>query len=474
MLQHVKNNPFLVFSYTGILLLFFFNIENSFFWDTIQLGSRHASFFLSANFSTLLLPDYIDSGHIPAFGFYLGLTWKFFGRTLLVSHLAMLPFVLGIVWQLYKLATHFFHEKHVGLVALLLLLDPTLLSQMTLVSPDVPLVFFFLMGMNALLNNKKKVLAASVLFLFLISMRGMMVSFCLLLLDVYCNVLFSKQIGKTFAALLKRSTIYLPALLVFISFSLFHYFEKGWIGFHDDSPWAECFEPVDAKGFMYNITILGWRVLDFGRLGIWFVFMVLFLKYRKHILNDKQARLLVIIFICLAIVLPANMLWAKNLLAHRYLIPIYLVFSLLAAKVLFSDYVNKTLKKAFVFVWLLVLLTGNLWVYPIKIAQGWDSTLAHLPYYKLRSQAIEYMDNQNININGVGTFFPNAYVLDDVDLSKDYRAFKSFTGEEPYVFYSNVYNVKDQNYNIIVNNYEAFKKFSNKTVYIQIFKRKNL
>ena len=70
-----------------------------FFWDTVQLASQHAQFFLENGFSTFLLPDEMDSGHPPTFGFYLALVWRVFGKTLSISHLAMLPFLLGIVWQ---------------------------------------------------------------------------------------------------------------------------------------------------------------------------------------------------------------------------------------------------------------------------------------------------------------------------------------------------------------------------------------
>ena len=53
----------------------------------------------------------------------------------------------------------------------MVLADPTILSQVTLVSPDVPLVFFFLLGTNSLIENKKALLTLSILALFLINTR---------------------------------------------------------------------------------------------------------------------------------------------------------------------------------------------------------------------------------------------------------------------------------------------------------------
>ena len=416
-MESKKLNLYIALSYIGVLLLFFLNIKNVFFWDTIQLGSKHANHFLSTNFSEILLPDYIDSGHIPAFGFYLALVWKIFGKNLIISHLAMLPFVIGVVKQLHLLIVKLFNRKHTGLVLFLILLDPSLLSQMTLITPDIPLIFFFLLGVNSILDNNRKMLVLSISFLFLISMRGMMISFCLLFLDIYCNVAFLKSLKKDFLSLLKRSILYIPALLIFISYNLYHYFEKSWIGFHENSPWAECFEIVNIKQVFFNIGILGWRILDFGRVGIWFVFLVLIIQNGRNIFKEKQTKFLLIMFLCFLIFLPANMLWAKNLLAHRYLMPIYLSFSLLCAKILFSSNINKRLRSTLIFIWIIVISTGNLWTYPNKTSQGWDSTLAHLPYYKLRNNAILYLDHNNINFNEVCSFFPNTSCINEIDLS---------------------------------------------------------
>ena len=89
---------------------------------------------LSNNFDSLLLPDRMDSGHIPSFGMYIAFFWKLFGRTLLVSHLAMLPFVLLLLWQTHKLVSYFFEGQLRGIAFLLILLDTCLLGQLTLVS----------------------------------------------------------------------------------------------------------------------------------------------------------------------------------------------------------------------------------------------------------------------------------------------------------------------------------------------------
>lgn len=457
-------------------LLVFLNKENGFFWDTIQLASGHGNFYYFNNFSHILLPVGLDSGHIPAFGMYIALAWKIFGRSIEVSHLSMLPFAIGIVWQINNLCKRFVSEKYSGIALLLVFVDASLMSQITLVSPDVPLMFFFLLALNSLLENNRMLIAVSVFCLFLTSMRGMMLSVCLVLIDIYINFGYQNLLkSERIKALLKRSLLYLPALVLFILYSTYHYHEKGWIGYHKDSPWADCFERVDFKGFLFNIGMLGWRILDFGRVGVWIIFLFLIIKYKTQIIKDKKNHILFFSFIVVLLFLPLNMLWAKNLLGHRYLMPIYILFSLLTASILFSDFVTKKLKSVLIVIWLLIVLSGNFWIYPPKISKGWDSTLAHLPYYKLRQQAIGYLDNQKINFKDVDSFFPNYYSIEDIDLNNDKRFFDNYTlgNNSEYIFYSNIFNVDDDVYDYIMINYTVVKEFKNNGVYILLLKKTN-
>ena len=452
--------------------LFLLTIHYSFFWDTVQLASKHASYYFSSGFNSLLLPDNLDSGHIPAFGMYLAGVWKLFGRTLLVSHLAMLPFVIGIAWQVQRLVKYYFDDKHVGWTSLLILLDPTLLAQITLVSPDIVLVFFFLLAWNSIIRNKRLLTSLAILGLFLISMRGMMVAFVLLIVDLYYNMPFKQDRKEVLNNLLKRSLIYLPALFLFIIYSIYHYSTKSWVGFHPSSPWADSFEAVGIQGIIKNLGILAWRIVDFGRIGLWLIFGILYFKYHKQIFKDQHTRDLSFIFLCFLIILPLNMVWAEGLLAHRYLMPIYLCFAILVTRILFSLYVISRLRSILLILWIAFLATGHLWIYPPQISQGWDSSLAYLPHNKLRHQAIQYLDDENINFDQVSSFFPNANTLDDIDLNGDMRSFKKFTPGAEYVLYSNVYNISDEVYASLLEDYELVKEFREWRVYVHIYKIK--
>jgi len=64
-----------------------------------------------------------------------------------------------------------------------------------------------------------------------------------------------------------------------------------------------------------------------------------------EILRSKRTLLLVLLFSIMLILLSGNIIWAKNLLAHRYLLPVYLCFSLLCVNILFNNPIDPKLKK---------------------------------------------------------------------------------------------------------------------------------
>lgn len=446
---------------------------NIFFWDTVQLGAKHATFYYENNFSELLLPDSFDSGHIPAFGMYLALCWKLFGKSLLVSHFAMLPFLLGIIWQSYLLFKRFFSPKYLYFALTLFFLDPTLLSQAILISPDIILVFLFLVALNSVFTQKKIILSVAVSALSLISMRGMMVAFAILLLDII-RTIKPDSFKSVFIQLLHKSVIYLPALIIFLSFNIYHYKAKGWIGYHDDSPWAECFQLVDFKGVIYNIGILGWRILDFGRVFLWIAFFATGIIHFKKLKTGNKAGTLLLIFILLLGCLSISFVLYKNLSGHRYILPAILSFSMLASYLIFEVIESEKTKYTVFAILAAGLITGNLWVYPRDISQGWDASLAHLPYYELREKMNSYMDSQNIKIEETAGFFPNNVELKYMDLSESELKHSSFDSESKYVLFSNVYNdaTTEERYNLR-NNFSVQKEYRKAGVYLILYKKNN-
>lgn len=399
--------------------------DHVFFWDTIQLGAKHALFYYENGLNLSLLPAEIDSGHPPLFGYYLALCWTLFGKTLPVSHLAMLPFLLGIIILAFRLNTIIAATIPVWLLCLLLFADPVLAAQAILVSPDIPLVFFFLLGIFSILRHRPIWLSIAIIGLGLISMRGMMCGF----------VLFSWEI-IAFRPQLRTLLPYLPGGLLALLFLGWHYWQTGWIGYHADSPWAPSFERSDATDFFRNAAILVWRMLDFGRIFLWLSLAIIWYTWKNI---QPLSRQLGWLFLIAVLILSPSLLLHKALSAHRYLLPVFLSLSLLFLS--FLSTVSRQKMTSIYGLAVVGLLSGNFWIYPTHIAQGWDASLAHLPYYGLRREALQYMAQHQIPLTDTGTAFPEIGALKFRDLSAREEGLKEKDlATDRYILWSNVMN----------------------------------
>ena len=121
---------------------------------------------------------------------------------------------------------------------------------------------------------------------------------------------------------------------------------------------------------------------------------------------------------------------------------------------------------------LLALATGSFWVYPKHVAQGWDGTLAHLPYYELRNQMITFIDEKKIPYENIGTEFPNKGAFDFYDLSQRTEGFaeKDFETND-YIFYSNVMNdFTDEELHQLGVNWQLIKSFKRGFIEVNLYK----
>ncbi|PSR15366.1 MAG: hypothetical protein DA408_03340 [Bacteroidetes bacterium] len=408
---------------------------NPFFWDTVQLGAMQGDWFFQQGFSTFLLPDRIDSGHIPAFGWYLAGLWKVFGQSLLVSHLAMVPWVALVLGQILRLSSRV-GKQYASLSVLLFLADPVLCSQLTMISPDVVLAGAFLLAVNSILNHQKGWLAISILLLGLVSLRGMLVGVGLFLWQVYRLRITPASISAK--ALVTTLLPYLGGGLVALAYLAFHFEQKGWVIVHEDSPWASSFAVGGIATGVKQLAILGWRMLDYGRV---FLLLILLLAWRRSGWRwDNQVRDNVALIVILGIVLGIPGILSPGLAQHRYLLPLFLSITWLAT-VLLRSAVPKSWRAAFFTIGIIGLLNGNCWIYPNNVAQGWDATLAHQFYFEGRKNCKNFLSEENINTNEVGTVFPEVGPLHYRELNGIAAGFAPLDlAHQRYVYYSNVMN----------------------------------
>jgi hypothetical protein len=207
-------------------------------------------------------------------------------------------------------------------------------------------------------------------------------------------------------------------------------------------PWHVSFESPGFKGALFNTLILGWRLIDFGHLFVWIAAIFCVGHYfRNRPSLPPMAITLAILYVTLLLSVAHAFILHKNLSGHRYLLPVYITFSLLVLSYLYNVVKSTRTRNFFTVLLIFGLLSGNLWIYPDRIAKGWDSTIAYIPYFPLREKMLEYMDKNNISPEETGTCFPNTGQIDEKDLSGDKRSFaeKDLTSNN-YIFYSNIFN----------------------------------
>ena len=441
--------------------------DHVFFWDTIQLASKHAFWYYDNDFRYFLLPENIDSGHPPFLGMLLAFSWKVFGQTLPVSHFLMLPFLWMIIYYAYCIG-HQFNSKWGGSALLLLLCaDPVLASQAILISPDIILLAFFLMGLWGIFAQKKYLLTIAIIGLGLISMRGMLTGFGLFIFQILQNK------PARVSTFLNYLWPYLPGGLLALTFLLIHYFYTGWIGYHEGSPWAPSFEKVTGMGIFKNIAIIGWRFIDFGRIFLLASTVYLFIQTKDRLQLPYRLPLL---FLSLCFVLLPSLIIHQYLSAHRYLLPLFVVANIFFLQCL-SLLFNETRFKSSLIYLIVVLgyVTGNLWIYPKNIAQGWDSTLAHLPYYQLRAKMINYIEEAQIPFESIGTVFPESGLLKYKDLVHSQKSFapKDFENQN-YILYSSIMNdFSDEELSALNYQWKKVKSFEFRNIEVSLFTSTN-
>ncbi len=449
--------------------IFYYNYNFGMFWDNVLFASKMGNHLYNTNLFNWILPDSIDPGHPPAFGFLMALSWKIFGHKLWVSHLVMIPFSAGLLYQIYKLIKYYVKSNfHAFLALVLIFADPTLATQMLIVNPELIMLFFFFLAINSILFKNYYLKIIALFFLSIISLRSMMLCGGVFLFEIFNSLLINKN--KKLLFLNPKFILgYAFASLPGIYFLVSHFISKGWLLTHPNSPWEAHHHYVTLNQFLRNIVVLIHRFLDFGRIFIFIFLSIAFIKYYKKIIAEKYNRQLLLLAVTSLVIIVTASLLKTNPFGHRYFIAGYIFITLLAFKIL-EIFFRK--RKLIYSILLLGLITGNLWIYPREISQGWDATLAHLPYYELRSEAISYLDKNDIKIENTASFSPNSTKIDDVDLSGDLRSFSNFSGNEEFIFYSNVYNLTDEQYDSIDNNYEIIKQFQKFNIHIYIYKKK--
>ncbi|MBN1363659.1 MAG: hypothetical protein JW976_02530 [Syntrophaceae bacterium] len=458
-----------------ITLLFFscclilFTLKNPFYWDNIVQTSVPANWYYETNFKFFYLPDEISTGHPTFVGMYFALLWKIFGRSLAVSHFGMLPFVFGVLVQIrYFLKNINITDKlPVSLIMGFVIVDTTFLSQLSLITFDIIQLFFFFLCLNLLIVNKNKVFAVSYLILIMISLRASVMAGGILIFNVlYDYFSLNKKIR------IRDYVKYIPGVFSLFLFLLLFKINKGWVVHNTVSDaWDTSGQYASFYRMIWNTIILIWRLIDFGRIGIFIVLLFFLFKsisIRKF--QDDTVRILFLIIISQFILFFPILVTSQIPFGHRYFLPIIVPAIILAIYWIINYTRLSQLWLTCIFI---LLISGHFWLYPMGVSQGWDATTIHWNYFRVSEEMYSYIEENNIQKDQIGTFFPNnnSRYLSHIGTDKS-DIYGGVPFQNKYVLYSNAFNVHPEVLSTLFSessDWKLIKKFTRNRIFIGLY-----
>ena len=473
-----ENKTNVIFQFSAVIvyiLLTMICINHCYFWDNIQQISKEAHWFYRTDFHQLLMPaqnsgaEIVATGyHPPLMGIMTAVLWKVFGYKIWVSHAFILFWALVLIFNVWKILKGLFPEKIVGWVLVITLFESTLLTQFSIASPDFILFTAFIISLRAVLENKSYLLSIGVFFLCCINMRGIFVGLILLLIHFYYIYITTTKLN--IRSIIKIVIPYLPTLLLLASYFTYYFIVKGWF-FSDSTENIHYSLPNGISRIIRHFAEFGLRSVENGRIVIWIIgIYVAFIGIRRKTKLAPEFKIILLFFLLLTGLYILFVFITQMPFSGRYFMPQFFLLTLLALSGLNNIYSEKRMKITLILV-LCFELSGNLWIYPDRIAKSWDSTLAHLPYYELRKDCFNYIDQQKMDYHQISAGF---CLYGDRGFAELKNEGKIVGTDENcrYFIYSNISNVKDSFASDLKNqtHWVPIKMFSKGMVDITIYK----
>jgi hypothetical protein len=476
-----KNTVFTIVTivYTTLTII---SLNYCYFWDNIYYTPDFAIKFYNfdadnlVSLNTILNNQFIASLglHPPTLGFITAVMWKFIGPYLWVSHLFFYIWFLVISFNLWKLLQITTPKEIVSWIFILIMLEPAMLSQYVIASPDFILITAFILSTRAIFENNKKLLLIGLIILCGIHIRGLFAGVILLFVDYYYQLFIQKK-QLNIGLFIKITYPYLIVFSIFLAYIIIYY-NAGGISILE-SPNKSHYSTPNFNQIIKNIATFSLRSIESGRIIIWISgFVILFLMLKNKIKTSNQVKVILILFILHFGLYFIFIFISRMPFCHRYFFPHYIALTIIVINGIWNYFNQK--KAIILFVTILFFeITGNFWIYPNPISNSWDCTLAHLPYYELRKKCFNFIDSSKIDYNRISadyTLYGNRKMI---ELSKDNKIVKNQTEsskeEYDYFIYSNIsnsndsllLNLKDSNY------WVPIKKFEKGFVDIIIYKR---
>ena len=463
MYKFLKANS-VIFIYLLYLIIVIFNLNSCYFWDNIAITSKEAHLFFEGG-----VTNPFTQSKLPFIGAVTAALWSLFGYKLWVSHVLILIFSFFLVYNTQKIVELLKLNKYTGLIILVPLTEPTVLSQILIASPDVLLLAFFVMGLRALLEKSKIQLAVSIIFLGLVSNRGMFAGAVLFLTYFVAGFIYKKE--KGFFAWIYSNAVLILAVVISLLYNVIILTARKWEIVTPEYS-NHYLPPASINQIIRHGAEFALRLLENGRIFM-FVLAALVLYHflkKKNKLTDYE-RILLVVFVAHLSIYVVFIFISSMPFSARYFLPFYFTLSLLIFSLLQKTILKKRIKLIATLI-LLFQFTGNIWVYPDGIAKSWDCTLAHYPYYELRNECFSYIDEKQIDyadVSGGFCFYSDRRYVELLEGSKLVNSDQN----RKYYIYSNISNPTDEEMTLFSDKkrWEVEKSFSKWPIKVVLYRK---
>lgn len=409
--------PFLLI--VAVIIFWLPTVSTPYWWDSAGFIVHADRYYLKTNFSSFFLPP--DStittrAHPPLFPFLLALTWKFFGESLLLSHLFYLIFVFLTAIFAYLLGKEIANSEDdlmsclIGLSsAFLLFFTPVFLAQVGIIYLEIPMTAFGLMAVYFFLTKRIRwyLFAASLMLLMKVVSLVIILAILGTILAQFLIKVLRKQ-EKDFKKTIRECFIYGLPILVLAAWFIIHKIATGWL-FVIPAFQQELNQNVISLSLSNFIRVYQFFFLSQKRwlvsLGIIITLFLLGKKVREVLLQEK-----IILFFLIILFVP--LLFGLEFL-HRYII-----FGLPFLFLLFSYFLGTVLlKKKGIFA---VLILGLLFVFSLdwnnhRKIESWrfpplEENLEYLDVIEVGKQTAGFIEKYHSE-KIVFTAFPLNYML---------------------------------------------------------------
>lgn len=377
--------PFLI---AGFLGSFMHSVAGDpFFGDAISTVSRVALNIYDSNFADLSYPEGRDPGHPILIPMLHAALWKITGLGLWASHILNSLFTLMILLVMYQ-----WFNRSGGIQYLswyswtLILATPLFLAQTAMMNTHLALAAFMFLAAYTWRFDKRGLFIIASCLAVLTHLQAVFYILALLLCFVFDRMQISGSRPNN-KILMVATLWFIPSAIVFGLWGLWHYNIEGWAFSSVDYGAHRGFPGI--KGFLVNLVLSDWRILDYGQIALVIPAVWLFVKIYRSRKNyriwNHPSTLFIVLYLVNAIAISATTTTGP---AHRYFLPVLPFLVMAAAEAMMR------IKRVYAVALWLVLLSGHFWFYPGKTIG--DATLQYRSAFTLLDQVEAEVDGRSI------------------------------------------------------------------------------